>query len=273
MTDEGVEGWADAIEEVVAHTRFDAGLVRVFESCRSTQDPARDLGVGAVVTTGIQTDGRGRLGREWIDAEGDGIAVSLGIIPTDPAVLSIAAGLAVLETLRGFALPGTGARIGLKFPNDVVDRETGRKFAGMLVEADPSVAVLGIGVNVRTPRTEVDAPAIAIDELVSGDATPSRLVMLLDLLHRLDRVLDLDTGSLRTRYAQEHAPTGRSVQLESNGTVYEGRLESLDPFGSVTLVEAGTNTIREFTASQIRLERWQAGGRDRRLESGGGRDR
>ena len=262
MTNDGVDGWADAIEEVVSRTRFDVELVRVFESCRSTQDPARDLGVGSVVTTGIQTDGRGRLGRQWIDSEGTGIALSLGIAPIDPAVLSVAAGLAVLDTLRNFTLPGTEARIGLKFPNDVVDRESGRKFAGMLVEADASVAVLGIGVNVRTPRMAVDAPAIAIDELVAGNATPSRLAMLLDLLQRVDRVLDLETGPLRAKYAREHAPTGRAVRLASDGTVYEGRLESLDPFGSATLVEVGTNTTREFTASQIRLEYWQAGGRD-----------
>ena len=256
MNDDGVAGWADEIERVVEATRFDAGRVRVFESCGSTQDPARDLGVGSVVTTGLQTEGRGRLGRSWIDAEGRGIAVSLGLEPVDPALLSVAAGLAVLDVLRGVCRPEVTGRIGLKFPNDVVDRESGRKFAGMLVEADPSVAILGIGINIRTPSRPSPTPAMAIDELVAEDRTPERLPILLELLVQIDRLLDLGTDELRSRYEQEHIPTGCEVQIESNGARYDGRLESLDPFGVVLLRESGTARVREFVASQVRLERW-----------------
>ncbi len=256
MNDDGVAGWADEIERVVEATRFDAGRVRVFESCGSTQDPARDLGVGSVVTTGLQTEGRGRLGRSWIDTEGRGIAVSLGLELVDPAVLSVAAGLAVLTVLRGVCRPEHAGRIGLKFPNDVVDRESGRKFAGILVEADPSVAILGIGINVRTPSRPVASPAIAIDELVAEDRTPERLPLLLELLRQIDRLLDLRIDELRFRYEREHIPTGREVRIESNGARYEGRLESLDPFGVLLLRESGTGRVREFAASQVRLERW-----------------
>ena len=257
MSSGGVDGWADAIESVVASThRFDPGRVRVFESCRSTQDPARDLGIGAVVTTGLQTDGRGRLGRSWVDAEGGGIAVSVGLAPTDASVLSVAAGLAVVDVLRGVVPPRHADRIGLKFPNDVVDRDRGGKFAGMLVEADPSVAVLGIGINVRTPSTPAAPPAVAIDELAAGDRPPERLPLLLELLARLDDLLDQDVESLRTRYEEDHAPTGREVRIECNGVRFEGRLESLDPFGLALLRESGTGRVRELVASQVRLERW-----------------
>ncbi len=257
MIEEEIAGWADAIEDAVVGTRFAPRLVRVFESCGSTQDPARDLGPGAVVTAGVQTDGRGRLGRRWIDTEGSGIALSVGLEPSDPAVLSVAAGLAVLQTLRRFTTPSVEARIGLKFPNDVVDRVSARKFAGMLIESDASVAVLGIGVNVRIPAAPIDAPAMSVEEVAMGDRRPDRLPILIDLLQRLDHVLELDVDVLRQRYELDHAPTGGTVLLEADGVRFEGRLESLDPFGAVLLREVGTGRIREFGASQVRLVSWK----------------
>jgi BirA family biotin operon repressor/biotin-[acetyl-CoA-carboxylase] ligase len=98
-----------------------------------------------------QSAGRGRRGRGWASARGEGLYLSLVLLPSavpHPAALTMGAGLAVLEAVR--TLGARGAR--LKWPNDVL--VDGAKLAGILVEsrglerARPH-AVVGIGLNVR----------------------------------------------------------------------------------------------------------------------------
>ncbi|HEY6695387.1 MAG TPA: biotin--[acetyl-CoA-carboxylase] ligase [Solirubrobacteraceae bacterium] len=109
----------------------------------STNERARQLAAtgaphGTLVTTGLQTAGRGRQGRTWTAPAGSALLLSLVLREAD-ALLSLRAGLAVAD------LAGPAAAV--KWPNDVLlDR---RKVAGILVEARPQEgwAVLGIGVN------------------------------------------------------------------------------------------------------------------------------
>ncbi len=98
---------------------------------------------GAVALAEHQTEGRGRLGRVWVDEPGAGLALSVVLRPPPPVagwpLLTIVAAQAVVDAIGG------GAAI--KEPNDVLI--DGRKVAGILAEASDHV-VLGIGVNVGT---------------------------------------------------------------------------------------------------------------------------
>ncbi len=134
---------------MIAPTQFQE--VRVLLECDSTQDAARSLGFGSVVTAGRQNAGRGRRGATWSDLEGAGIAVSCVVENTGVARLSSASVLAVLDAMN--TLGGSFQRVGVKFPNDVVHRD-GRKMAGVLVEAHANLAVIGIGVNVHAHQHE-----------------------------------------------------------------------------------------------------------------------
>ena len=96
--------------------------------------------------------GRGRLGRTWHSSAGEGLYASLILRPPppapNPAALTMAAGLGVIEGLEALGL--AGAR--LKWPNDVLHGSG--KLAGLLVESrglDPRAPafVAGVGVNVR----------------------------------------------------------------------------------------------------------------------------
>jgi len=105
---------------------------------------------GDVHVAEAQTRGRGRLGRTWHSAAGQGLFASFVLRPThpwNPAALTIALGLAALDAVRALGL----ARAALEWPNDIV---VGRaKLAGVLAETrdlDPRrpAYVAGIGVNV-----------------------------------------------------------------------------------------------------------------------------
>jgi BirA family transcriptional regulator, biotin operon repressor / biotin---[acetyl-CoA-carboxylase] ligase len=99
-----------------------------------------------------QTAGKGRHGRSWHSAEGDGLYLSVLLCPQAPPAkipsLSLMAGIAVAEVLIARAVPF----VDIKWPNDVLVNE--RKVCGILVEGTSSNAdhhriILGIGVNLN----------------------------------------------------------------------------------------------------------------------------
>lgn len=237
--EEELADWADRLEDVASTSGgFDSRRVRVFEACRSTQDPARDLGVGSIVVAGRQTSGRGRLGREWRSDRGEGVAISLGLPTAPPDQACVAAAIASMVAVRGaLAVHGTPEavreRIALKFPNDLVDRATGRKLGGILVEVSDGVAIVGIGINVHAREWPEEIPGISIEELI-GSSPPPRIAIMERLPAELERtwskaVLDLDLA-----FAAAHAPTGGGVEIgigeDQDATdVIRGRLIRLDP--------------------------------------------
>lgn len=124
-------------------------------STESTNDDAWDalqqgLADGVTVVADEQTRGRGRLGRRWEHAPGQGLALSVGLhLGCDARPMGAAAlatGLALAE-----GLDALGVRASLKWPNDVL--LGGRKLAGILCESRAlprgDAVVIGVGVNVR----------------------------------------------------------------------------------------------------------------------------
>src|SRR4051812_17092789 len=124
---------------------------------------------GAVALAERQTEGRGRLGRTWVDS---GLMFSVVLEPPPPVAdwpeLTLVAARAVADAI--------GPRATIKHPNDVL--VDGRKVAGILAEASGRV-VLGIGINVG----ETSWPGAG---WVEGD----RLELLVDVLERLERGYD-----------------------------------------------------------------------------------
>ncbi len=86
-----------------------------------------------VVVAEAQTAGRGRRGRTWHDEPGASLLASIilrpRLLPARLPMLSLAAGIAVAETLERV----TGVTPRLKWPNDVL--VGGRKLAGILLES------------------------------------------------------------------------------------------------------------------------------------------
>lgn len=192
-------------------------------------------GHGDVHVARAQSAGRGRLGRAWESAPGEGLYLSLVLRPGPPALsavaLTMAAGLGVLEAARSLGL--TGAR--LDWPNDVV--VGGRKLAGILVESrgvtpeDPTY-VVGVGLNVAQERfsagltAERAVTSLALEGVeVSLDAAEERV--LLTLAERLDG-LDRATDELAERYLDETGLRRARVRVTVGDDRHEGTLVRLD---------------------------------------------
>jgi biotin-[acetyl-CoA-carboxylase] ligase BirA-like protein len=134
------------------------------ESVTSTNDYAKDVlryYPFVMISADVQTQGRGRRGREWHSVPNSNITCSFGIqhthnlSPSDVSSYMGRAALAVVEALR---LHAKHAEFRLKYPNDIQARtEQGwSKIAGILVEHEfmgsvCAASVVGIGVNVVQP--------------------------------------------------------------------------------------------------------------------------
>jgi BirA family biotin operon repressor/biotin-[acetyl-CoA-carboxylase] ligase len=134
---------------------------------------------GAVAATEEQTEGRGRLGREWQAPRGSSVLCSVLLRPTLPVErwpeLSLVAGDAVAE-----AVHAAGAEPTVKHPNDVL--VGGRKLAGILAEARDGIVVLGIGVNVLQDAGELPERATSLRLEGANITRPQLLAEILDRL-------------------------------------------------------------------------------------------
>lgn len=133
--------------------------IHFYESIPSTNILAKKLADagglhGTAVIAANQTEGRGRLGKSWYSAPGQGLYCSIIVRPDvsieDYPKITLVAGLAVALVLDSI----TGECSQLKWPNDIYF--SGRKVAGILTESssmmnslDARYAVVGIGLNIN----------------------------------------------------------------------------------------------------------------------------
>lgn len=154
------------------------------ESCPSTQRLAPDDAPhGTVAATEHQTEGRGRLGRVWIDEPGASLLFSVVLRPLRPvrdwSTLTAVAGGAVQAAVAAV----TGLVPTIKPPNDLL--LDGRKLAGILAEAQEGRIVLGVGVNVA---------ATPYDGAAELGPDVDRVELLAELLLRLEQAFDAWDG-------------------------------------------------------------------------------
>ncbi len=196
---------------------------------------------GALVVAEHQTDGRGRLGRSWSDASGQGLLCSIVLRPALPpdqlGLVTLAGGLAVAEAVEAWTAPVVPR---IKWPNDVL--LGGRKCCGMLLESvlgrDPFV-VLGIGLNVNQ---DVFPDALG-DRATSLRLETGRLVpraaLLARLLERLEHWADrmADDRAVQDAFAERMVGRGEvaSIRRTEDGTSLDGIVEGIDRTGALRL--------------------------------------
>jgi BirA family biotin operon repressor/biotin-[acetyl-CoA-carboxylase] ligase len=210
-----------------------------------------------------QTAGRGRRGRNWTAIAGGSLTFSLGWRFEQGAGylagLTLAVGLALAQALESAGLKG----IELKWPNDLVHGRA--KLGGILVELSgdalgPSLAVIGVGVNVRLSpgvRRAIEQPVTDLAS-VSGARSLDRNVLLARILEELAGVLEAYASAgftpLRAAWQRRHALQGKPVQvLLPDGGMARGRVVGVDADGALVLDGAGRRL--RFVSGEVSLTR------------------
>ena len=236
-----IAGIAEALGPLAA--RFDVDVLPQCDSTNSLLLARGEAGApsGTVVIAHRQTAGRGRRGRQWHSAPGDGLTLSLlWRFPASCAMggLSLAAGVAVAEALEASGVHG----LALKWPNDLL--KDGRKLGGILIEMVPNArwaAVIGIGINRRLPEdmpAGVWAQAAALGEQPPADTLVARL--LGGLLHGLERFTQGGFPALRDAWLSRNAHADAPVRVLSDfAPPLEGRFCGVDDEGALILETEG----------------------------------
>lgn len=254
-------------------TALDAGCcppireALVLDETRSTQDVARDAGrTGLVVLALHQTGGRGRLGRAWHAAPGQSLACTLALPPNllDGPRLSLAAGVATLRACEALMPPSSRGVLGLRWPNDVVERRApGRKIAGILVEGSPGALLLGVGINLA--QLPADWPehlagrAVSLRELAGGNAPSDDLPAVgescVALLGTLAAVLAEPFDATLAAWGDADTLAGTRRVFMHDGVRVEGLVRGVDPLSHLEVeTPAGVVRLPALTTSLVHEE-------------------
>lgn len=210
------------------------------ESAGSTNDEVRQRAVagaadGLIVLADRQTAGRGRRGAAWFSPAGEGLAFSILVRPPDPKPLwprlALAAGLAVAE-----ALERHGVEAGIKWPNDVWVGN--RKIAGILVEAGPDFAVVGIGLNINSTGFPDEVAAIATSLRLETSQDHDRGAVLASLVGRFAvrrGQIGGEFGALLRGLRERCVLTGHQVSLLTPRGPLHGVAEGISDAGELLL--------------------------------------
>jgi BirA family biotin operon repressor/biotin-[acetyl-CoA-carboxylase] ligase len=227
-----------------------AGLtapVRFDEVTRSTQTTALELAAGGapewtLVSAAHQTEGRGRLGRAWMDEPGRALMFSVILRPELPPELG-----GLLTLLAGSALARACGEIdaraaACRWPNDVL--VAGRKVGGILAESSIrgerfEHVVLGVGVNLGDPPADVPGAGAV-------DADPEGLLGAF-LKAFVDGYGDpAFARRVIADYRETCATLGRQVRARTTGgAVTQGRAVDVDPAGGLVVeTPVGPEVVR-----------------------------
>ena len=235
-----------------------------YHSLPSTNDVARELASsGASEGVGVlafeQTAGRGRQGRSWISAGGEGLYLSIvlrhRVKAREAPVITLAAAVAVAEAL----ISDIGVAADIKWPNDVLAR--GRKICGILVESATEgeqlqYAVLGIGLNIsqRDFPADLRQPATSVFLELGYEIRLEDL--LRPLLARADAWYRTATSNPQLAISrwEELSSYARGCEvriLSPEGSV-EGTTRGLTPHGAL-VVELNDGQTREIVSGEVSL--------------------
>ncbi|MCA9279058.1 MAG: biotin--[acetyl-CoA-carboxylase] ligase [Phycisphaeraceae bacterium] len=277
--------WESALASAVPSLEC-VSHVRVLDEVVSTQDVAAEASQrcepGWLVVADRQTGGRGRRGSIWhqtSDGHGLGVALSITLpvvcahstkIPdpslilaceTPPGIVACA-GLAVVNA-AATRFPALKGRIGVKWPNDVVERATGRKCAGCLVEQHGDVLILGVGLNVHQ-QTQDFAETIRDRatslEMLTGSLSENediRLGILCDWLRSFDMLRNCSVANIKEQWQRNDATAHRVCTVVSGNTTVRGTICATDPWDGICIdTEERVEYVNAATARVTQVDGW-----------------
>ncbi len=242
--------WPDALESTIAQCTAWTS-VHVLRETASTQDHAKRLGVGAVVTTGRQTAGRGRLGRSWIDTGEEGLAMTLNVASQPSERLALSVGIAVAEAIEHLCRTATGAApiVRLKWPNDLLIAS--KKIGGILIERCGPIDHVGIGVNCTQAVFPSELASRATSLSLSG-FTIDRIDLACAILQRIDLWCVASDEQIASAFAQRDSLCGTRAAFRTPTGVVEGVVVRVDCVqGLVVRTSRGDERLAAATTSVL----------------------
>ncbi|GAB6169739.1 biotin--[acetyl-CoA-carboxylase] ligase [Clostridium carnis] len=217
------------------NTTYIGKNIKYFSKINSTNTFAKSIAYeepnGTLIISEVQTDGKGRLDRDWSSPKG-GIWASLLLKPNlepiqAPKITQIAAAALTL-TLKNYNLD-----IKIKWPNDLLLNN--KKFCGILTEMSCDMdrinyIILGFGININISKEEIPDNLInkATSLSIESSKNFNRVSLLCDFLKNFE---DLFREILETNDAKT------SIEICKNNSLIIGKeISLLTRFGEESVI-------------------------------------
>jgi len=237
--------------------------LRVYQVIGSTNaalmEMAAEKGVdGQVRLAELQSQGRGRRGRNWYSPFGANLALSMGFSARREAAelggLSLVVGLALLDALERQGVAG----LALKWPNDLLLE--GSKLGGILIEVASTPhgieLVIGVGLNIRLPAavratldqsvSDIEGAGISVDRNLLAASVVSSVHEFVGEFQRHGFAPFSDVFNAR------HYFHGAECQMLQGSVSESGRVEGVTEQGALVL-RAKDGRTRVFHGGEVSL--------------------
>ena len=227
-----------------------------FDTIDSTQNFATEISHkksedGSVIISQKQTEGRGRMNRRWITANG-GISMSIIIHPKFDVSVSTLFPMAASLALATAIQKTMNLNTNVKWPNDVIIK--GKKVAGIIVDASIQSnlienMILGVGINFKVDTKNIEKQLkqtknfYGISSLlkITDDSRPLELVQ--NFLFELEKIIILlnndKTNQIIQRWEKISNTIGKKVSIKTNDGIITGIAKKINGDGSLNIIKNG----------------------------------
>ncbi|MFI5303908.1 MAG: biotin--[acetyl-CoA-carboxylase] ligase [Nitrospiria bacterium] len=248
-------------------TQYIGKEIIYFESTDSTNIRASLLGEkgcenGTLVVSETQTNGKGRLGREWFSPQHSNLYFSILLRPSISTQIlgwiSLASGVALSKGINSY----TGLESRVKWPNDILVK--GKKIGGILIETHIegsrlSHLVLGVGINVNMTHFPKAIATLATSIKKELGHPIQREPLMVHLIEGIERQLEAlyHTGpeSLADEWKLLSDTIGQEVSVTIGEKAIQGRAIDIDPYGALILKKSDGETTRILAGDVVQLRR------------------
>jgi BirA family biotin operon repressor/biotin-[acetyl-CoA-carboxylase] ligase len=233
----------------------------LYDEVESTQSAAHALvgsgaSEGTLVLAEAQSSGRGRMGRKWHSPRGKGIWMSLVLTPKIPLYftpqLTLLAAVAVCRSIQKLCR----VEIGIKWPNDLLIH--GKKVCGILLEISGEderlkyvIAGIGISANLRMEDYPEELRTVATSLAIETGSEVSRTAIIQAVLREFEDLYALyheqGFAPIRLLWEAHSVSLHRPIRVHTPNGMIEGRAESIDDAGALTVSTASGEQIRVFS--------------------------
>ncbi len=226
--------------------------IHFFQEVVSTMHNAKELARKgcpdfSVVVAERQTQGRGRLKRQWF-SEAGGLYFTVILRPDiSPSMMSSYSFAASLNLAR-VLIEEYGIDAKVKWPNDILIE--GKKISGMLCEMEMesdrvSFLNIGIGMNVNNHPQQFESNSVSLKELLKREIP--RKDVLTKFLDRFEKELEMDSlDHIIDEWKKYTMTLNRQVKIVTGTEAYEGKAVDVDENGALILEQPDLSIKKVF---------------------------
>ena len=212
---------------------------------------------GMMIISDYQSLGRGRSGKNWTSAPGDGIALSLLLMPESmgggTSCITLVAALSVAATIE----KTSGLKPQIKWPNDILLNE--KKVCGILTELDTTQGknsiIVGVGINSNQQEFPAEISETATSIFLETGTPSDRESAVKYFSEYFEKYYEIflktsDMSLLKEEYNSLLVNKGRVVKVFDPKENIMGIAEGIDDEGRL-IVKTDTGITHHIYAGEV----------------------